>query len=79
MAALSVRTSLRATCRPNLDPRLAAGYVGSGNVWQFKEEYDKALSDYIEAIRFDAEMASAYDNRAWLWATCPDPRLRDGK
>jgi hypothetical protein len=40
---------------------------------------DKALVDCSEAIRFDAEMASAYGSRAWIWATCPIPRLRDGK
>jgi hypothetical protein len=24
-------------------------------------------------------MALAYDRRAWVWAACPDPKLRDGK
>ena len=42
-------------------------------------EYAKAIADYTEAIRIDPEDPSAYNNRAWLWATCPDAPHRDGK
>ena len=30
-------------------------------------------------IRLDPKLAPAYVNRAWLWATCPDAKYRDGK
>ncbi len=44
-----------------------------------KKAYDKAIADFSEAIRFKPEDPIAYNNRAWLWATCPDARYRDGK
>ncbi len=44
-----------------------------------KKEYDKAIADYSEAIRIDPEVSVACNNRAWLWATCPDAKYRDGK
>jgi tetratricopeptide (TPR) repeat protein len=43
-----------------------------------KNNYNKALADFDEAIRLDADDAWAYAIRAWIWATCPDDRLRDG-
>jgi tetratricopeptide (TPR) repeat protein len=32
-----------------------------------------------EVIQLDPKDASAYNSRAWLWATCPDAKYRDGK
>ncbi len=40
--------------------------------------YDEALADYAQSIDLDPEFAHAYRNGAWLLATCPDPRYRDG-
>ena len=57
----------------------AAAYNGRGNVRYDKKEYDKAIADYNEAIRLDANYALAHNTRAWLWATCPDAKYRDGK
>ena len=37
------------------------------------------LADYKEALRLDPKLAFAYNNLAWLQATCPDQRDRDGK
>jgi tetratricopeptide (TPR) repeat protein len=62
-----------------LDPKLALAYIGRGNAWQDKQEHDKAIADYGVAIRLDPKHALAYGYRAWLWATCPDPKFRDGK
>ena len=41
--------------------------------------YDKAIADYNEAIRLDPKYALAYNGLAWLAATCPDAKYRDGK
>ncbi len=30
-------------------------------------------------MRVAPKSADRYNNRAWLWATCPDARFRDGK
>jgi tetratricopeptide (TPR) repeat protein len=40
--------------------------------------YGEALADYAHTIDLDPEFAHAYRNGAWLLATCPDPRYRDG-
>ncbi len=37
------------------------------------------MADYDEAIRLDPDDANALNGRAWLWATCPDPKYRNGK
>ena len=47
-----------------------------------KKDYDKALSDYDEAIRRgpeDPANAGAYLTRARIRAECPDARFRDGR
>jgi hypothetical protein len=62
-----------------LDPKLANAYIGRGEDWRAKQEYDKALADDNEAIRLDPKHNLAYNYRAWLWATCPDAKYRDGQ
>jgi tetratricopeptide (TPR) repeat protein len=47
--------------------------------WEQLGEFRKALADYEAAIEADVEFAQAYNNRAWVLATCPDDSLRDGK
>ena len=36
------------------------------------------VRDYDEAIRLDPGNADAFNGRAWLAATCPDAKYRDG-
>jgi tetratricopeptide (TPR) repeat protein len=50
-----------------------------GNIRLKTKDYDKALSDYNQAIRLDPTARLAYNNRAWLLATCPVAKYRDGK
>ena len=57
----------------------AFAYINRGRTWYDKKDYDKAIADYDEAIRLEPKYASAYKMRAWLWATCPDAKCRDGK
>jgi tetratricopeptide (TPR) repeat protein len=61
-----------------LDPKYAAAYLGRGVSWLAKKEYDKAMADYDEAIRLDPNYAVALNNKAWIYATCPVARLRNG-
>ena len=35
-------------------------YVDSGHAWYFKEEYEKAIADFSEAIRIDPNYAEVY-------------------
>ena len=62
-----------------LDPTLAGVYVERGDARRDKGEWANAAADYAEAIRRGANLADAYDGRAWIWAACPDDKLRDGK
>ena len=40
--------------------------------------YDEAISDYELTLEFDEDNSLAYNNYAWLLATCPDGNVRDG-
>jgi tetratricopeptide (TPR) repeat protein len=62
-----------------LDPKYVRAYKGRGSVWNVKKDYDKAITDYNEAIRLEPEFAAVYNGRAWLRATCPEEKYRDGK
>jgi len=62
-----------------LDPKYAGAYNNRGDTYRRKGAYDRAIADYDEAIRLKPKYAGAYNGRAWLWATCPDEKYRDGK
>ena len=62
-----------------LDPKYVYAYSIRGVARYSKGEYDKAIADYTQAIRLDPNNANAYTNLTWLYATCPDPKYRDGK
>jgi tetratricopeptide (TPR) repeat protein len=62
-----------------LDPKDALAYQNRGAAWHFKNESAKAIADLNESIRLNPKLAAPYNYRALLWATCPDPRFRDGK
>ncbi len=62
-----------------LDPQDAAAYSNRGLAWSSKGELNKAIKDYTDAIRLDpANAAVPYNASAWLRATCPIERYRDG-
>ena len=62
-----------------LDVNYTKVYINRGWAWNGKGEYEKAIIDFNEALRLDANYAYAYGSLAWLQATCPDSRYRDGK
>jgi tetratricopeptide (TPR) repeat protein len=61
-----------------LEPANAAAYYCRAVARHLGKQYDRALSDYASAILFAPDHTSAYAGRAWLRATCPDARYRDG-
>ena len=62
-----------------LDSRNAQAYYNRGHVWQVKKEHDKAIVDYTEALRLNPRNPEGHNALAWMLATCPDAKYRDGK
>jgi tetratricopeptide (TPR) repeat protein len=62
-----------------LDPTFTNAYFNRASAHQVNKEYDKAVNDYREVIRLDREDSDALSNLAWLLATCPDNKVRDGR
>ncbi len=62
-----------------LEPTCVRAIVNRGFARQDKGEYYKALADYDRALKVDPKYSPAYVARAWLFATCPDRKFRDGK
>jgi tetratricopeptide (TPR) repeat protein len=62
-----------------LDPKYAFAFNNRGEAWKHKKEYDKAIADLDEAIRLNPKDAESFNSKAWLLATCPDDKYRDGK
>ena len=62
-----------------LDPKFSFPFNNRGVAWSEKKDYDRASKDYDEAIRLDFKLVSAINNKAWLLASCPVKRYRDGK
>jgi tetratricopeptide (TPR) repeat protein len=61
-----------------LDPRESVAHYSRGIAWHAKGDFDKALSDFDESIRLYRKSAWAHDRRAWICATCPKKKYRDG-
>ena len=40
-------------------------------------QYDKAIADLAKIIELGPKDAKAWNEMAWLFATCPNPRFRD--
>ena len=50
-----------------------------GNAWRKKGDYGNAIADYEEAIRIDPRFKNPHNGLAWLRATCPDEKHRNGQ
>ena len=62
-----------------IDPKFAAAYHNRGRAWRGKKDYDKAIEDFTQATRVDPHYGGAYNSLAWLRATFPDAKYRDGE
>ncbi|CAN5272967.1 hypothetical protein BH10PLA2_BH10PLA2_33750 [soil metagenome] len=62
-----------------IDPSYERAFLHRGNAWSKKKDYERALADYKQALRIDPKDANAYNQLAWLLATCPKDALRDSK
>ena len=62
-----------------LKPTDAAMYNNRALSYRKKGEYAKAIADYESAIQQDRGSAYAYAGLAWIWATCPEGKMRNGQ
>jgi tetratricopeptide (TPR) repeat protein len=62
-----------------LNPESALARANRGKAWRMMRQYEKSLADLDEAVRLDPRSDLSLNGRAWLRATCPDPKYRDGK
>lgn len=53
-------------------------FITRATAWTAIGRYDRALADCDELIRLNPAQAGAYALAAWIRATCPDARYRDG-
>jgi tetratricopeptide (TPR) repeat protein len=61
-----------------LNPDYPGVYMSLGWTLQKTRAYEKALDSYEKALRQDELNAYAWNNLAWLRATCPEARFRNG-
>jgi tetratricopeptide (TPR) repeat protein len=54
-------------------------YDARGFVWLEEGQYDKAVADLSNALRLNPESIAAHNNLAWIQATCPEKKHRDGR
>lgn len=61
-----------------LDPRLGTAYSFRGLARMQGGDYEGALKDYQQALAFNPKDPSVHNNLAWLSATAPAGKPRDG-
>jgi tetratricopeptide (TPR) repeat protein len=62
-----------------INPKYGNAFYNRGVSWYKAGEYGKAIADYSQVLTFDPSYAQAYAGLAWIEATCPDEKYRDGK
>lgn len=62
-----------------LTPDNALNYSFRGRLLQQRKQFKRALEDFGEAVRRKPDDWTYHYDLAWLLATCPDSRIRDGK
>jgi tetratricopeptide (TPR) repeat protein len=62
-----------------VDPGYARAWMNRGRARQSRGEYEQALADFAEATRLNPKAPEGYADRAWLLATCPVDKLRNGQ
>lgn len=60
------------------DPRLAPIYLHRGVAYEHRKAYAKAAADYTRILTLAPQTTEASLKLAWLLATCPDAKVRNG-
>jgi tetratricopeptide (TPR) repeat protein len=62
-----------------IEPKNSLAYLDRGTAHEHQGEFARAVVDYQVVIDLDPQNMTARNAAAWIWATCPDDKLRDGK
>lgn len=62
-----------------LDSKHSFPYLGRGMAHAKRADYESAIADFNMMMRLDPRFFKSYRELALLLATCPNPRIRDGK
>jgi len=62
-----------------VNPKDTLTYHSRSRLWELKGEYAKAIDDYHHILAIQPDNCVAWEQLAWLQATCPDANFRDGK
>jgi tetratricopeptide (TPR) repeat protein len=60
-------------------PDFPNGYLQRGRAFQELKEYAAAIADWERNIDLDPRRPHGHELLGWLYATCPDQSVRDGK
>lgn len=61
-----------------LDETSAGALVNRGDTYRLMGNWTKAAADYRAAVKANEAYGRGYRAAAWLMATCPDPKFRNG-
>ena len=62
-----------------LKPDYADAHYNLGTVLQRLGRIEEAIAHYRDVLRIQPDYVEAHLDLAWLWATVPDPNIRDGQ
>lgn len=62
-----------------INPRSSEAYSRRAQAHKAQKKYDLALADLNKALELKDDDSATYNQMAWFLATCPDPKVRDGK
>ena len=62
-----------------LAPSAVLPYTHRAGLYYARHKYTLAVRDHMEALKRDPRSAPTFNQLAWIWATCPDPDVRNGR
>jgi tetratricopeptide (TPR) repeat protein len=62
-----------------LDPHYVLAWMNRAEAHKARGDYAEALADFAEASKLSPKEPTGYARRAWILATCPDDKIRNGK
>lgn len=61
-----------------IDSKFSRAYNTRGDALRALRKYEEALDNLKKAVQYDPKYSTAHANLAWLYATSPDARMRNG-